>query len=90
MFDKDFLRSFHLVLSLLIVLPVLGIQKLWIAILDLFIVLEESLVIDQVFERLSDFLDIDVFVSADHVINVTFSLDCVLVEKFERQYLILA
>ena len=90
MSDKYLSRLLDLVLPFLIVTSVFGIQMFWVSTFDFFIILQESLIIDQVFESLPDLLDVDILILAHLLVDVSLALDRILVEESEAKDFVLA
>ena len=87
---EDGLCRSNLGLPFFKILTILGVQKLRVTTLDLFIILEESLVIDQVLESLPDFLEVDILVVLHLHIDLLLLSQSTLVVHLEGKYFILS
>lgn len=87
---KDSLGCCHLRLPFLEILTVFGVQKLGVATFDLLIVLEESLVVDQVFECFPDFFKVDVLIMLHLLVNLLLLSQGTLVVHLEGEDLVFA
>jgi len=79
--DEDGARLGYLLLAVFEILSVFGVKQLRIATFDLFVVLEEALVVDQVFKRFPDFFKVDGLVVLDLSIDLALRLQHVVLEQ---------
>ena len=67
-------------------MTIFSVQELWVATFDLFIILQKTLVIDEVLEGFPNFIEIYIVIILDLLVNLFCILHYVMCEQLEALY----